>query len=169
MPFRPGDELRTTRFVAQPTVNGDSPAMQALLAEDTGFVRDSFWPDGKVRVSGREYNGLIESPCYVNATSAERDAHRAAVCHVMHKPADDARPLHEWANDQLAGRTAHPTRRARSAMRRIARRLSPRTRAMRRIRPESRCYNCHMPYTTYGLLKTIRSHTVSSPSVAETT
>ncbi len=47
LPFRPGDELRATRFVAQPTVNGDSPAMQALLAEDTGFVRDSFWPDGQ--------------------------------------------------------------------------------------------------------------------------
>ena len=31
----------------------------------------------------------------------------------------------------------------------------------------SSCYNCHMPYTTYGLLKTIRSHTVSSPSVTE--
>jgi hypothetical protein len=31
----------------------------------------------------------------------------------------------------------------------------------------SACYNCHMPYTTYGLLKTIRSHTVSSPSIAE--
>jgi hypothetical protein len=32
----------------------------------------------------------------------------------------------------------------------------------------SSCYNCHMPYTTYGLLKTIRSHTISSPSVQET-
>ena len=31
----------------------------------------------------------------------------------------------------------------------------------------SSCYNCHMPYTTYGLLKTIRSHTVGSPSVTE--
>ena len=31
----------------------------------------------------------------------------------------------------------------------------------------SSCYNCHMPYTTYGLLKTIRSHTVSSPSAKE--
>ena len=29
------------------------------------------------------------------------------------------------------------------------------------------CYNCHMPYTTYGLLKTIRSHTVGSPTVQE--
>jgi hypothetical protein len=32
----------------------------------------------------------------------------------------------------------------------------------------SRCYNCHMPHTTYGLLKAIRSHQVSSPSVAAT-
>ena len=31
----------------------------------------------------------------------------------------------------------------------------------------SSCYNCHMPYTTYGLLKTIRSHTVGSPTVKE--
>src|SRR5205085_1722539 len=27
-------------------------------------------------------------------------------------------------------------------------------------------YNCHMPYTTYGLLRTLRSHQISSPSVA---
>src|ERR1700687_3450983 len=32
----------------------------------------------------------------------------------------------------------------------------------------SSCYNCHMPFTTYGLLKTIRSHQISSPSVAAT-
>jgi hypothetical protein len=31
----------------------------------------------------------------------------------------------------------------------------------------SKCYNCHMPHTTYGLLKATRSHQVSSPSVAE--
>jgi hypothetical protein len=28
--------------------------------------------------------------------------------------------------------------------------------------------NCHMPYTTYGLLKAIRSHTITSPSVSAT-
>ena len=30
----------------------------------------------------------------------------------------------------------------------------------------SRCYNCHMPYTSYGLLRALRSHRISSPSVA---
>lgn len=31
----------------------------------------------------------------------------------------------------------------------------------------SRCYNCHMPHTTYGLLQAMRSHQVSSPNVNE--
>ena len=66
-PYRPGDELTKTRFVAQPTVNADSPTMKALLADDPGFIRDSFWSDGMVRVSGREYNGLIDSPCFKDA------------------------------------------------------------------------------------------------------
>ncbi|MEE8526850.1 MAG: C cytochrome precursor, partial [Thermoanaerobaculia bacterium] len=30
----------------------------------------------------------------------------------------------------------------------------------------SQCYNCHMPFTSYGLLKALRSHQVDSPSVA---
>jgi hypothetical protein len=31
----------------------------------------------------------------------------------------------------------------------------------------SRCYNCHMPRTTFGLLRAMRSHQVSSPTVQE--
>src|SRR5436853_4829041 len=31
----------------------------------------------------------------------------------------------------------------------------------------SRCYNCHMPRTTFGLLHAMRSHQVSSPTVQE--
>ena len=30
----------------------------------------------------------------------------------------------------------------------------------------SRCYNCHMPFTTYGLLKSVRSHLIDSPPIA---
>jgi predicted CXXCH cytochrome family protein len=33
----------------------------------------------------------------------------------------------------------------------------------------SRCYNCHMPHTSYGLMKGIRAHTVTNPSVEEST
>src|SRR5947208_5654909 len=31
----------------------------------------------------------------------------------------------------------------------------------------SQCYDCHMPHTTYGVLKAIRSHQVGSPRVAD--
>lgn len=165
LPFRPGDDLTDTRFVAQPTRNGQSATMQALLAEDTGFVRDSFWPDGSVRVSGREYNGLLESPCFKDATDPARTL-TCTSCHTLHKPSDDPRPVTEWADDQLgvgkgsnaACVSCHPS---------IGADVSKHTRHA----PESTgssCYNCHMPYTTYGLLKTIRSHTIGSPAVAET-
>ncbi|MEW6273281.1 MAG: cytochrome c3 family protein, partial [Thermodesulfobacteriota bacterium] len=33
--------------------------------------------------------------------------------------------------------------------------------------PGSRCYNCHMPNTAYGLQKATRSHEITSPSVVE--
>jgi hypothetical protein len=166
LPYRPGDDLISTRFVAQPRVNAESPTMKALLADDEGFVRDSFWSDGMVRVSGREYNGLIESPCFTKAADPARTL-SCFSCHTLHKTTADPRPLAAWADDQLGpgmdtdtactnchapirtNITAHTKHRADSS--------------------GSSCYNCHMPYTTYGLLKTIRSHTISSPSVRETT
>jgi hypothetical protein len=165
LPFRPGDELANTRFVAQPTKNGASPTMQALLAADTGFVRDSFWPDGTVRVSGREYNGLIESPCFVKATDPTRTL-SCMSCHTLHQKPGDPRPRTEWANDQL-GQGMDGNEACTQCHAPIAANLTGHTRHAEGS-SGSRCYNCHMPYTTYGLLKTIRSHTVGSPSVAET-
>jgi hypothetical protein len=166
LPFRPGDELMKTRFLAQPTVNGESPTMKALLADDAGFVRDSFWSDGMVRVSGREYNGLLESPCFKDAPPDRPErAMSCFSCHTMHKPAGDRRPLIEWADDQLAvgmdgnGACLQCHEKFRTTLTGHTRHAQDST--------GSSCYNCHMPYTTYGLLKTIRSHTVSSPSVAE--
>ncbi|GIT04746.1 MAG: hypothetical protein CM1200mP29_01570 [Verrucomicrobiota bacterium] len=31
----------------------------------------------------------------------------------------------------------------------------------------SNCTNCHMPHTSYGLLKAIRGHTIETPKVAK--
>ena len=101
LPFRPGDELTRTRFLAQPTRNLEAPTMQALLGVDPGFVSDSFWPDGMIRVSGREYNGLIESPCFKDARDQQRTL-SCFSCHAMHQPAGDSRAVKEWADDQLA-------------------------------------------------------------------
>jgi hypothetical protein len=165
LPYRPGDELTKTRFLAQPTRNLESPTMQGLLSVDPGFVRDSFWPDGMVRVSGREYNGLIESPCFKDAHDPKRTL-SCFSCHAMHQPAGDARALEEWANDQLA-----PGMDGNQACVQCHEDLGRDVTAHTKHKADSEgssCYNCHMPFTSYGLLKTIRSHQISSPSVAST-
>jgi len=162
LPYRPGDELAATRFIVQPTRNLDSPEMRAFLEADAGFIRDIFWADGMVRATGREYNGLVESPCFKNATDPARTM-SCFSCHTMHQTADDLRPVSEWANDQLA---AHAT--GNGACVQCHERLSPTHSHHGQDSSGSSCYNCHMPFTTYGLLKTIRSHQISSPSVQST-
>ena len=125
-----------------------------------------FWPDGMVRVSGREYSALIQSPCY-NHGDKERIM-TCLSCHQLHRDEDDPRPTMEWANDQLAlgmdGDQACLQCHADFASpERVAEHTHHRPGAL-----GSACYDCHMPHTTWGLLKGIRSHEVSSPSVAET-
>jgi hypothetical protein len=165
LPYRPGDELDATQFIVQPTRNLESATMKALLRDDPRFVSDIFWSDGMVRATGREYNGLIESPCFKDAREPQRTM-TCFSCHSMHQESHDERPPAEWADDQLSTRglgdeaclQCHPSYREN---------VSGHT----RHRPESTgsaCYNCHMPYTTYGLLKTIRSHQISSPSMEAT-
>ena len=165
-PYRPGDELTDTRFIAQPMRNQNAPTFQNLLEQDPEFVRGSFWADGMIRVSGREYNGLIDSPCFRDATDPDETL-SCFSCHTMHRTADDPRSIETWAEThQVSSRRdgdeacvqCHAT--IESDVR--AHTNHPVTST------GSRCYNCHMPYTSYGLLKAIRSHTVSSPSIAET-
>jgi hypothetical protein len=118
-----------------------------------------------VRVSGREYNGLIESPCFTKATDASRTL-TCFSCHAMHKTPDDPRTLDAWADDQL-GPDMDGDKACTSCHASIRADIGAHTKHKAGSSGSS-CYNCHMPYTTYGLLKTIRSHTISSPSVQET-
>ena len=141
--YRPGDSLWETRNEA-----------------DLNKTDAQFWSDGMVRVSGREFNGLLDTACY------QRGEMTCVSCHSMHQEDEDSRPASEWANDQLrvdalgndtclechqeyqgeSQLTAHTHHAASSS--------------------GSLCYNCHMPHTSYGLLKAIRSHQISSPDVS---
>jgi hypothetical protein len=82
----------------------------------------------------------------------------------MHRDPKDSRTLDEWADDQLkAGMEGNQAcLQCHSSM---AANIPSHTRHAQGS-SGSLCYNCHMPYTTYGLLKAIRSHTVDSPTVA---
>jgi hypothetical protein len=163
LPYKPGDELTATRMVVQPSHAANSPAMSAMIASDPQFIRDSFWPDGMIRVSGREYNGLIDSPCFTNARTDSRKL-SCFSCHSMHQPENDGRSTREWANNQLA-----PNMDGNAACLQCHVSYAADVTKHTKHAPSSSgssCYNCHMPYTTYGLLKTLRSHQISSPSVA---
>jgi hypothetical protein len=163
--FRPGNDLDQTHFVLQPSKNIDTPVMKTILASDPNSIIDSFWSDGMARVSGREYNGLIDSPCFKEAPDQQRTM-SCSSCHAMHKAKEDTRSIQAWADThQLSGRTGneaclqcHPSLRANL----------PSHTYHQADSSGSACYNCHMPYTSYGLLKAVRSHQVSSPTATET-
>ena len=164
-PYRPGGELRDTRFMPQPMARRDPAALAAFVQQDPAFVTGSFWADGMIRVSGREYNGLLDSPCFKDATDDARTL-SCFSCHTMHMTPEDPRPVAEWAatHQVAAGKDGNDAC--------LACHDPPEdgVTAHTRHAPDSAgssCYNCHMPYTSYGLLKAIRSHTISSPSVAE--
>jgi formate-dependent nitrite reductase cytochrome c552 subunit len=165
LPYRPGDDLSNTRFIAQPTRNMDSPTMKALLAADPEFVSSIFWSDGMVRATGREYNGLLDSPCYKDARENARTL-SCFSCHTMHQDNADARPANEWAAGQVSV-GAEDNAACLQCHAGLKNEVPAHTRH-RAGSTGSSCYNCHMPYTTYGLLKTIRSHQISSPTVQST-
>ena len=145
--FRPGENLASSRYVVRPSTLAKSPLIQEWIRQNPDTLEGWFWPDGMVRVTGREYNGLIESPCFVGG------AFSCVACHSQHDaPPDDllmagmradqaCLQCHEWEPPQRTNHTRHAAGSS-----------------------GSRCYNCHMPHTTYGLLKASRSHTIDSPS-----
>ncbi len=149
--YRPGDDLEASTPIIRPSQVADIEGLAEYLRRAPGLLDDFFWPDGMIRVSGREYNGLIESPCYQGGQFS------CLSCHSMHQSdPDDLLARNRTGNeactqchadfqspDQLTTHTRHAA-----------------------ASSGSQCYNCHMPHTTYGVLKAIRSHQVSSPDVA---
>ena len=151
--FRPGDDLATTRHYLLGIQ--DKQRWKQVHAED------SFWSDGEIRVAGREYNGLLASPCFSKAKS-DHQAMTCLSCHDLH--AATTAPSKDWANDQLAtGMNGNEA--CFQCHENYRNQLTDHTHHL----PDSSgslCYNCHMPHTSYGLLKAVRSHTITSPSIA---
>jgi len=149
--YRPGDDLEQTTPIIRPTQLDKQPWLKEVLQKNPDILNDFFWPDGHIRVTGREYNGLLESACY------QRGKMSCISCHSMHKSDPDdqlARGMRGnqaclQCHDEMAGNiTAHTQHAADSV--------------------GSNCTNCHMPHTSYGLLKAIRGHTIETPNIATT-
>ncbi|MFK8111537.1 MAG: multiheme c-type cytochrome [Rubripirellula sp.] len=159
-PFRPGATIEETPFcsIVQASPEHWQTDTFKRFAKMPNHLAGHFWPDGEVRVSGREYNGLLESKCFQEGDMS------CLSCHTMHE--QDLERQAEWRNDQL--KTAMNGDQACLQCHAEYEQLG----ASHTHHPVgstgSQCMNCHMPHTVFGLLKTIRSHRVSSPSVEST-
>ena len=158
-PYRPGGDLSLSY---PPVQFSRSETVDFLRERLPDFLPKRFWSDGMVRVAGREHNGLIESPCFIKGRGSRQLA--CLSCHTMHQSEHDGRPRAEWTDDQLVA--------GMDGDRACLQCHAAKYKGVAHTHHEpgssgSRCYNCHMPFTTYGLLKAIRSHQVSSPTVKE--
>ncbi len=174
--YRPGDDLGDTatpviaRFDrldlqhlidGDPMLRGTSPEALHQVIQKEYLLEGYVWPDGVPRVTGLEYNGLVEAPCFRRGTMT------CSSCHTLHQTEDDPRPTREWANDQITygmeGNEAclqcHGDYRAVGALEQHTRHPAEST--------GSQCYNCHMPHTGFSILKSYRSHTITSPTARE--
>jgi predicted CXXCH cytochrome family protein len=150
--YRPGDDLEQTTPIIRPSRIETIPGLAGYLARNPDLLRDFFWSDGMIRVSGREYNGLLESPCYKGRKFS------CLSCHSLHESDPDDQ-LARNRTDNRACTQCHERFREESEVTAHTHHLAASS--------GSQCYNCHMPFTTYGVLKAIRSHQVSSPRVAD--
>ena len=150
--FRPGDHIeRYAQILELKPPQLRSPWLKEMHTDEPEVFRDTFWPDGTVRIAGRDYNGLLLTPCYTEGTLA------CTTCHSMHNsnPNDQ---LKESAQSDTVCLECHQEK---------TNNLSAHTHHMEESEG-SRCYNCHMPHTTWGLLGAMRAHRIDSPN-AETT
>jgi hypothetical protein len=144
--YAPGQDLTQAQLLLSPEVLAQADAPELGTGAESLFYRD-----GTIRVGGREYNGLVRSPCYERGRGKWQLS--CLSCHSLHQSAPDAQldpkklgnrgctQCHEPQATNVAAHTHHAA-----------------------SSTGSLCYNCHMPRTSYALLGAIRSHRVDSPS-----
>lgn len=143
--FRPGDTLLASRTL----LARGAPDQPELDREPDTL----FWPDGTIRVGGREYNGLVRSPCWVRGEGARKMT--CLSCHSMHEGDPDGQLAPAARGDAACTQsTCHAGVRPHSHH--VAN------------GPGDSCIGCHMPKTSYALFHGVRSHTITTPDVART-
>ena len=149
IPFRPGQELDEHRSVFRYTQFRQDAQLREILEADPAALESRFWADGTIRVTGREYNGLLED---VHFTESELTC---LTCHSMHEYDAPDVQLHSGTSGDESCLGCHGD---------YADDVSAHTR--HEVGSSgSQCMNCHMPHTTYGLFSAIRSHRIDSPNV----
>lgn len=149
--YEPGTRLSLYADVVQYIPKDPPKWLAEVLEHEPTLLDDAFWTDGTIRIAGRNYNAMALTGCFTEGEMS------CQTCHSMHDappddqlkgPAVDDSPCvgcHPAIMADLEGHTHHPA-----------------------ASDGSRCYNCHMPHTTVGLLTLMRSHRIDSPDAVRT-
>lgn len=134
----------------------DHPTMDNTAKFDETKEGKYFWPEGTPRTTALEYQGVLLSACY------QRGEMTCASCHGMHGTEPNDQLLF---GDSAELSNAHQNQACTKCHKELT---EPQT-LLAHTRHEadstgSLCYNCHMPFQAYSLLKRVRSHRVSNPN-----
>jgi predicted CXXCH cytochrome family protein len=149
--FRPGEALERTRHYPRHPRPGSPPEEWAEFRRNPAFFRERWWPDGQMLAGGREYSAQRDSACY------EKGNLSCLSCHSMHSsdPDDQLRRDKPGATACLE---CHQEAKFRDDVTQHTHHAAGSV--------GSDCLNCHMPHTSYALLKAIRNHRIASPRAA---
>ncbi|MEM6993850.1 MAG: multiheme c-type cytochrome, partial [Myxococcota bacterium] len=154
--FRPGELLGDDRYLVSyaSEPDEDAPWLDAWLEGSPSRMDTKFWPDGSVLPGGREYSGLVESACFLEGgmtCNSCHSAHRYDSPDKMLKPdaLGDAACTTGGCHVVFVGAAVaeHSHHAAES--------------------PGSRCVNCHMPPTSWGMHRAVASHRIDAPDAVD--
>ena len=138
--YQPGNDLFKNR--------------QMIFHEDTDpslVYYNMFWNDGTVRIGGREYQGLVKSECFTHGEMT------CLSCHSLHSMEEPDNQLGLGLNSNQACVQCHKEPEYTTELSAHTHHLSD--------SEGSKCFNCHMPHTSYALMGGIRSHRIDSPQI----
>ncbi len=148
--FHPGDNLHHTRYYIQYPSPKDRPDRSADLQRNPGFFAERWWENGTILAGGREYTALSATACY-------RQGEMSCLnCHSMHD-SNPAGQMKRFAHENQQCTQCHTAPKYTTELEKHT--------FHRPASTGSNCLNCHMPHTSYALLKGIRSHTINVPDV----
>lgn len=147
--YEAGQPLEESRVVLR-AEHFDSP--NSALMNSVAARRESlFWADGSMIIGGREFNGLLESPCFERGQNDSKLT--CTSCHSMHSGTQAGQLKRDDSSTQSSDEMCTQCHES----------IAPTHSRHARTSPGSRCVSCHMPRTSYALLQATRSHSVSSP------
>lgn len=146
--FRPG-EWDYTRHYDYPTFDPSAPF-------DESREGQYFWPDGTPRTTALEFQGVLASACF------EGGQLTCLSCHSMHRSSPEDQLKFGGTQDNSV---EHRNRACTQCHEEYESNLELQRHTHHDARTEaSLCYNCHMPFQAYSLLKRVRSHRITRPS-----